>query len=250
MRLKKSFGQHLLVSEGVLRKIAQELRIDSDDCLVEIGGGTGNLTKILLEYPLRKLYVIELDKDMVEKLNTIEDERVVILNEDASEFDFCRLGKELKVAGNLPYNVASLIIENTIYHKDCIPLAVYMVQKEVAEKLEGKKDTSWLSVFVRSFYDVEYIMTVPPRFFVPPPKVNSALIKLIRNEKIKVEDLKAYKKLLTKLFQHRRKVLRKKIDKTLLEKAEIDPDTRVENLSLKDFLKLYSVSNYLSSENS
>ena len=241
-KLKKSFGQHLLVSEGVLNKIAEELNIQEGETIVEIGGGTGNLTRVLLKYPLKRLYVIELDDEMIEHLKSISDERLKIIKADASSFSFCSLGNDLKVVGNLPYNVASLIIENTVYHKDCIPLAVYMVQKEVAEKLEGKKDTGWLSVFVRTFYDVEYVMSVPARFFVPPPKVTSAVIKLKRNEKIRVDDLKNYKSFLTRLFENRRKVLRKKIDQSILEKAEINPNARVEELKLEDFFKLYELS--------
>ena len=241
MKLKKSFGQHILVSKGVLNKIAQSLEIKEGDAVVEIGGGTGNLTRVLLTYPLGKLYVIEIDREMVDHLKEIESEKVEIIQADASEYPLCELGKSLKLVGNLPYNVASLIIENTVYNKDCIPLAVYMVQKEVAEKLEGKKDTGWLSVFVRSFYDVEYIMTVPPRFFVPPPKVNSAVIKLVKNEKIKVEDLKDYKNFLTHIFSNRRKSLRKKLSEEILKKAGINPNERVDNLKLEDFIRLYSL---------
>ena len=242
VRLKKSFGQHILVSEGVLNRIAEELQIEKGDSVVEIGGGTGNLTRVLLRYPLRKLYVLELDDEMIEHLKAIQDDRIEIIKTDASDFPLCGLGKNLKIVGNLPYNVASLIIENSVYNKDCIPLAVYMVQKEVAEKLEGKKDTGWLSVFVRTFYDVEYVMSVPARFFVPPPKVTSAVIKLKKNEKLKVENLKEYKSFLTHLFENRRKVLRKKIDKTLLEKAGINPNARVEELKLEDFFRLYELS--------
>ncbi|RUM31534.1 MAG: 16S rRNA (adenine(1518)-N(6)/adenine(1519)-N(6))-dimethyltransferase [Aquifex sp.] len=241
VKLKKSLGQHILVSEGVLKKIAEELEVKEGDTVVEVGGGTGNLTKILLQYPLKKLYVIELDERMVERLREIGDERLEVIKGDASEFTFCDFGKKLKLVGNLPYNVASLIIENTVYNKECIPLAVYMVQKEVAEKLQGKKDTGWLSVFVRTFYDVSYVMTVPPRFFVPPPKVQSAVIKLIKNEKISVKDLKKYKHFLTKVFQNRRKALRKKIPEELLKEANIDPNARVEQLKLEDFLKLYKL---------
>ena len=177
---------------------------------------------------------------MIEKLKEIQDKRLEVIEADATEFGFCKLGENLKLVGNLPYNVASLIIENTVYNKDCIPIAVYMVQKEVAEKLEGKKDTGWLSVFVRTFYDIEYVMTVPPRFFIPPPKVYSAVIKLIKNEKLKAENLRDYKKFLTDIFSLRRKVLRKKIPEEVLKSAGIDPNSRVEQLKLEDFFRIYS----------
>jgi len=246
VRLKKALGQHLLVSEGVLKKIAESVDIKEGDIVVEVGGGTGNLTKVLLDYPLSKLYVIELDKDMVERLKEIKDSRLEIIQEDASGYDFCVLGKELKLVGNLPYNVASLIIENTVHRRKCIPLAVYMVQKEVAEKLEGKKETNWLSVFLRTFYEVEYLMTVPPRFFVPPPRVYSSVIKLKRKKQTPPYDTYHYKKFLTRVFQNRRKVLRKKLGTDLLKKAGIREEARVEELKLEDFLRLYE----LFSENS
>ncbi|NPA32963.1 MAG: 16S rRNA (adenine(1518)-N(6)/adenine(1519)-N(6))-dimethyltransferase RsmA [Aquificae bacterium] len=239
MRLKKSFGQHLLVSEGVLGKIADTLGIREGDVVVEIGGGTGNLTRELLRRPLSRLFVIELDRDMVERLREIGDERLEVINADATDFDFCSLGRELKLVGNLPYNVGSLIVENTVFHKDCVPLAVYMLQKEVAEKLEGKKDTGWLSVFVRTFYDVDYVMSVPPRFFVPPPRVDSAVLRLVRNEKAHIEDLGDYKRFLTRVFQNRRKALKKKLPEEVIKRAGVEPMARVEELSLEDFLALY-----------
>ncbi len=230
-----------MVSEGVLRKIAESVEIKEGDVVVEIGGGTGNLTRILLEYPLSRLYVLELDGEMVKRLREIKDSRLEVLQVDASEYDFCILGGELKLVGNLPYNVASLIIENTVHSRECVPLAVYMVQKEVAEKLEGKKETGWLSVFLRTFYEVEYIMTVPPRFFVPPPRVQSSVIRLKRKEPPFPVDTRRYKKLLTRLFQNRRKVLRKKIKPEVLRKAGIREEARVEELRLEDFLRLYEI---------
>ncbi|NPA41015.1 MAG: ribosomal RNA small subunit methyltransferase A [Aquificae bacterium] len=240
-RLKKSYGQHLLVSEGVLKNIAQSLSIEEGDRVVEIGGGTGNLTKVLLKYPLKELFVVELDPEMVEKLSQIEDERVRIIRGDASKLDFCSLGGELKAVGNLPYNVGSLIVENVIFHKDCIPVGVFMLQKEVALKLTGKGEPSWLGVFLQTFYESEYLFSVPPRFFVPPPKVDSGVIRIIRRENQPSLELKGYKAFLTKLFSMRRKMLKKKFPQELLEEAGIDPHLRVEQLSMEDILRLYNV---------
>ena len=241
MRLKKSYGQHLLKSSGVLKKIAQALEIEGGDTVIEIGGGTGNLTRVLLEEPIGKLYVLELDEDMVTELKKIEDPRLEVINADASEFDFCTLGENLRLVGNLPYNVGSLIIENVVFHHGCVPAGVFMLQKEVALKLAGKGDISWLSVFLNTFYEVEYIMSVPPRFFVPTPKVDSGVIRIRRKEELPQIDLERFKSFLTSLFSMRRKKLRKKLSEEILLKAGIDPNLRVEQLSLGDFLKLYNV---------
>ena len=240
MRLKKSYGQHLLVSSGVIEALVKHAEIKPDSVVVEIGPGTGNLTRELLKTPLKKLYLLEIDPQMIEELKKIKDSRVVILQEDATKFDFCSLGGELKLVGNLPYNVGSLIVENTVFHKDCVPFALYMLQKEVAEKL--LKGPSWLSTFLRTFYHVEYIMSVPARFFIPPPKVQSGVIKLIRKEDAPaIEDLKDYKSFLVKLYSMKRKALKKKLREDLLRTAGIDPLARIEQLSISQILLLYKM---------
>ncbi|SNZ11295.1 16S rRNA (adenine(1518)-N(6)/adenine(1519)-N(6))-dimethyltransferase RsmA [Hydrogenobacter hydrogenophilus] len=241
MRLKKSYGQHLLVSSGVIEALVKQAEIKPDNVVVEIGPGTGNLTRELLKTHLKKLYLLEIDPQMIEELKKIKDSRVVILQEDATKFDFCSLGEELKLVGNLPYNVGSLIVENTVFHKECVPFALYMLQKEVAEKL--LKGPSWLSTFLRTFYHVEYVMSVPARFFIPPPKVQSGVIKLIRKEDAPaIEDLKDYKSFLVKLYSMRRKALKKKLREELLKTAGIDPLTRIEQLSISQILLLYNLS--------
>ncbi|MGC8852732.1 MAG: 16S rRNA (adenine(1518)-N(6)/adenine(1519)-N(6))-dimethyltransferase RsmA [Hydrogenobacter sp.] len=240
MRLKKSYGQHLLVSSGVIEALVKQAEIKPDNVVVEIGPGTGNLTRELLKTPLKKLYLLEIDPQMIEELKKIKDSRVVILQEDATKFDFCSLGEELKLVGNLPYNVGSLIVENTVFRKECVPFALYMLQKEVAEKL--LKGPSWLSTFLRTFYHVEYVMSVPARFFIPPPKVQSGVIKLIRKEDAPaIEDLKDYKSFLVKLYSMKRKALKKKLREDLLRTAGIDPLARIEQLSISQILLLYKM---------
>lgn len=240
MKLKKHLGQHLLVARGVLEKIASFLQVEEGDVVVEIGPGTGNLTKEILKNPLKELHLLEIDPQMVEILqNSIKDKRVYIHKADATNFDFCSLGDKLKVIGNLPYNVASLILENTVFHHKCIPLAVYMFQKEVAEKVQ--KGPSWLSTFVRTFYRVEYLMSLPARFFRPPPKVQSGLIRLVRKEDTPEVDLKDYKNFLVKLYSLKRKALKSKLSEELLLKAGIDPMCRVESLEPDKVFMLYNM---------
>jgi len=241
VRLKRSFGQHLLVSEGVLERIAESLAISEGDRVVEIGGGTGNLTRVLLRTPLSRLYVLELDPEMVHRLREIEDSRLEVIRADAAEFPLCSLGEELKAVGNLPYNVGSLIIENVVAHRECIALGVFMLQKEVALRLAGKGEISWLTVFLNAFYRTEYLMSVPPRFFTPQPKVDSGVIRVTRREEMPSVDTRSFKSFLVKLFSMRRKKLKKKIPEDVLKRAGVDPDLRVEQISLEDILRLYNV---------
>ncbi|MEJ5338798.1 MAG: 16S rRNA (adenine(1518)-N(6)/adenine(1519)-N(6))-dimethyltransferase RsmA [Aquificaceae bacterium] len=240
MRLKKHLGQHLLVAKGVLERIADFLQVEEGDVVVEIGPGTGNLTKELLKKPLKELHLLEVDPQMVGILEgNIRDSRVIIHRADATLFDLCSLGERLKVTGNLPYNVASLILENTVFHHGCIPLAVYMLQKEVAEKLQ--KGPSWLSTFVRTFYRVEYLMSLPGRFFRPPPRVQSGLVRLLRKETIPEIDLRDYKKFLTGLYSMRRKALKNKLPEELLFQTGIDPMRRVDSLQPDEVFMLYNI---------
>jgi 16S rRNA (adenine1518-N6/adenine1519-N6)-dimethyltransferase len=242
-RLKKRFGQHLLVSSGVLSKIAEFAEISSADPIVEIGPGTGNLTEEVLKRNPRKLYLLEIDDEMFAYLeerfkDEIQEEKVILFKADAGKFDYSLiLEAEFKVLGNLPYNRASLIVERMVYYFQKVPLAVFMVQKEVAER--WMEIESWLSVFIQTFYDIEYMMTVPPRFFVPQPKVDSAVIRLKRKPKVEGFDLKDYKGFLVKLFANRRKALRSKLPSDLLARANIPPLARAEELTVEDFIRLY-----------
>ncbi|RMH79361.1 MAG: ribosomal RNA small subunit methyltransferase A [Acidobacteria bacterium] len=239
MRLKKALGQHLLVAKDVLSKIAQLIDPKEDEVLLEIGPGTGNLTKEVLKYPFKEIHLLELDPQMVNFLmENLKDPRIRIHNEDARYFDFCSLSPDLKVFGNLPYNVASLIVERTIFQHRCVREAVYMLQKEVGEKL--KKGPSWLSTFVRTFYHVDYLMSLPARFFRPPPKVQSALLRFTRKENPPQMDLENYKAFLTKLYSSKRKALKSKLPEELLISLNIDPMLRVEALKLEEVLLLYN----------
>ncbi len=240
LRLKKFYGQHLLVAPGILKRIVEFAQLEVGDTVMEIGPGTGNLTREILSKPIKELHCLEIDKEMIEELKKIQDERLRLHHTDASHFDYCTLGDSLKLLGNLPYNSASLILERTVLSHRCVATAVFMVQKEVAQKVI--KGQSWLGVFVNTFFETEYLMTVPPRFFLPPPKVQSAVIRLKSKEpepKIEPED---YKTFLTSLFSFRRKVLKNKIPEELLQKAQIDPKRRVEELSLEEVQRLYSCS--------
>jgi 16S rRNA (adenine1518-N6/adenine1519-N6)-dimethyltransferase len=176
---------------------------------------------------------------MLNILRDIEDKRLEVLHADASKFNFCSLGESIKVVSNLPYNMASLILENIILHHVCIPMGILMFQKEVALRLAGKGEISWLSVFLRAVYKVEYKMSVPPRFFRPPPRVQSGVLKISRRDDIRISDLKDFKDFLVRLFANRRKRLGGKLEERILKAVGIDPNRRVDSLELEEFIGLY-----------
>lgn len=247
MRLKKHLGQHLLVARDVLARIVSFLDIKDNDILVEIGPGTGNLTREVLKHSFRELHLIEVDQHMVILLEgKIKDNRVFLHFKDATDFDFCTLGENLKVFGNLPYNVGSLILLNTVYHHRCVPFALYMLQKEVAEKLV--QGPSWLSTFVRSYYDLEYLMSLPARFFRPPPRVQSGLVRLRLKDNLPDLDLNDFRLFLTALYSMKRKALKNKLPAEILKEAGIDPMARVESLDPNSVLLLYNYSKKLRGE--
>lgn len=247
-RTKKHFGQHLLVSKDVIKRIVDTLQITPQDIVVEIGVGTGNLTQEILAREPAVVYGIEIDKTAYP---IIEDRfkdypNFHLIKSDFFDIDLGEItgSASIKLAGNLPYNVASNIMVKTVFILDRIKLCVFMVQKEVAEKLIAKprsKTYTFLSVFIQTFYDIEYVMSVPARFFSPPPKVVSAVVKLTPKKEIPVENPYEYKEFLSEIFQNRRKMLRSKIDQQILTDCGIAPEKRVEELSLQEIIRLYEV---------
>jgi len=238
-KLKKRWGQHLLIASGIIKKLTEFIKINPGETIVEIGPGTGNLTKELLKTDLGKLYLIEIDPEMIEILKRkIKDERVIIIYADATKFDFSSLEesrrRHTRCADVTGVQTCALPI---LFYKDYISFAFYMIQKEVAERLiDGK---SWLSIFVQTFYELEYLMSIPPKYFIPQPKVVSAFIRFKRKDYYEITNLKEYKQFLIRLFSQKRKMLKHKIDKIYLENLNISEKKRVEELKLKDFLSLY-----------
>lgn len=247
-RTKKQFGQHLLVSKDVISRIVDVLEVNQDDIIIEIGVGTGNLTEEILKRNPKILYGIEIDETaypiIEEKFSGKESFNLI--KADFFDVELKKLidNFDVKFTGNLPYNVASNIIIDTVFYLKNIRLCVFMVQKEVAEKLVAvpkSKNYTFLSVFTQTFYHVEYIMSVPARFFKPPPKVTSAVVKLTPKRPAPDVDITEYKKFVSELFQNRRKMLRSKLNSDLLIKTGIKPESRVEQLSVEDIIKLYGV---------
>lgn len=256
VRAKKHLGQHFLNDEDTAKNIANSLSGVGYDAVLEIGPGMGVLTKYLLESEAQ-INVIEIDRDSVAYLNNdFKNEHVNLDTSNAKfkiiEGDFLKQDiptffnkKQVAVIGNYPYNISSQIIFKAIENREYIPELSGMFQKEVAKRIaekEGSKVYGIISVLTQAFFDVEYLFTVPPSVFNPPPKVDSGVIRLIRKKDFSLlVDEKLFFRVVKTAFNQRRKMLRSslksfKLSDTLKEDAIFA--MRPEQLSVSEFIKL------------
>ena len=245
VKAKKALGQHFLKDQNIARKIVSSLQTITTNRVLEIGPGMGVLTQYLLENEKLEVHVIEIDRESVVYLN----EHFPALKENIISGDFLRYDIEktfvepFAIIGNFPYNISTQIFFKVLEHRDLIPEVVGMIQKEVAERIAeppGSKTYGILSVLLQAFYNIDYLFTVQPQVFAPPPKVKSAVIRLVRNE---VKDLGCDEKLFFNVvktsFNQRRKTLHNSL-KSLIKKPIEDEifQNRPERLSVKDFVRL------------
>ncbi len=247
IRAKKHLGQHFLNDENIAEKIADTLTKTDYNNVLEIGPGTGVLTKYLLKKKLT-VSVIEIDPEAIEYLNvhflTLNNR---IINGDFLKIDIPKIfnGEQFAIIGNFPYNISTQIVFKTIENRDLIPEFSGMFQKEVAKRIAEKPGTKTygiLSVLTQAFYDVEYLFTVPPSVFNPPPKVESGVIRLIRKEDYSLPvDVTFFFKVVKTAFNQRRKTLRNSL-KTFQLTDKLREDVifakRPEQLSVHQFIEL------------
>lgn len=230
-----------------LRIVDSLLLSKSVNHVVEIGPGTGVLTQYLLTNPDIDLKVVEIDRESVTYLAdhypALKDR---IISGDFLEMEIEKeFSKNLIIIGNFPYNISSQIFFRILNHRNQVSQVVCMIQKEVADRIaekEGSKTYGILSVLLQTFYDIEYLFKVPPGVFFPPPKVMSAVIRLVRNKRDRLDcDEVLYRKVVKQAFQTRRKTLRNAL-KSLNLPASIYKiemmDKRAEQLSVEQFIFL------------
>lgn len=247
-RTKKRFGQHFLHDHFVIQKIINEIKPLSSDCIVEIGPGLGALTFPLLEH-LEKINVVEIDHDVINRLQQRNNPKLIIHNQDALNFNFSKLEKNqsLRVIGNLPYNISTPLIFHLLEFSERIQDMHFMLQNEVVQRITahpGSKSFGRLSVMVQYHYQTEYLFFVAPESFEPPPKVDSAILRLIpwKEQPFKANSEKNLSILVAQSFSMRRKTLRNNLKKIIseeqIEALGIDPNSRSETLNVEDFVKL------------
>ncbi|MBT8321095.1 MAG: 16S rRNA (adenine(1518)-N(6)/adenine(1519)-N(6))-dimethyltransferase RsmA, partial [Eudoraea sp.] len=223
VRAKKHLGQHFLKDENIARKIADTLSLKNCTNVLEIGPGTGVLTRFLLEKEIA-LTVMEIDSESVSFLrnqfSVLHPEirphlnKLEILEADFLKQDLTDLfkGEAFTITGNFPYNISSQIVFKMLQHRNRIPEFSGMFQKEVAQRIcekKGSKAYGILSVLTQAFYEASYLFTVPPEVFDPPPKVQSGVIHLIRKEPYPLQcDESLFFRVVKAAFNHRRKTLR------------------------------------------
>ncbi|MDX1277465.1 16S rRNA (adenine(1518)-N(6)/adenine(1519)-N(6))-dimethyltransferase RsmA [Oceanihabitans sediminis] len=247
VKAKKHLGQHFLNDESIAKRIADTLSLKNYKTVLEIGPGTGVLTKYLLKKDITT-HVIEIDTESVEYLkNNYLNLASRIIEKDFLKYDLNEVfkGEPFAIIGNFPYNISTQIVFKTLEMRDQIPEFSGMFQKEVAERIcskEGSKVYGILSVLAQAFYDAEYLFTVPPEVFNPPPKVESGVLRLTRKENY---TLPCNDKLLFKVvkaaFQQRRKTLRNSLKIFNLSdnlREDVIFGKRPEQLSVQQFIEL------------
>lgn len=247
VKAKKHLGQHFLTDEAVAQKIANTLTLKNYDNILEIGPGMGVLTKYLLQKNI-KTHVIEIDTESVAYLKAnYLNLAPRIIEEDFLKYDLNVVfkGEPFAIIGNFPYNISTQIIFKTLDMRDQIPEFSGMFQKEVAQRIcskEGSKVYGILSVLVQAFYEAEYLFTVPPSVFNPPPKVDSGVLRLIRKENYSLGcDEKLLFRTVKTAFQQRRKTLRNSLKSfDLSDELKANPlfSKRPEQLSVEAFIEL------------
>ncbi|PKA98718.1 dimethyladenosine transferase [Flavobacteriaceae bacterium MAR_2009_75] len=256
VKAKKHLGQHFLKDESIARQIAETLSLKGYTNVIEIGPGTGVLTKYLLSEEIR-LVAMDLDADSIIYLNhsfPLEHPQVLkgkatleVVEADFLNYDLNTLfGKEqFAITGNFPYNISSQIVFKMLEIKGQVPEFSGMFQKEVAQRIcekEGNKTYGILSVLVQAFYDAEYLFTVPAQVFDPPPKVQSGVLRLVRKPNFELEcDEKLFFKVVKSAFNQRRKTIRNSLKTFELSddlRSEEVFDKRPEQLSVPDFINL------------
>ena len=243
VRPKKYLGQHFLVDQNIAGKIVGSLDPESTDIL-EIGPGTGVLTKFLLQKPEVNLTLIEVDGESVGYLiENYPNIREKIFHEDFLKFNIeGYLPQKFSIIGNFPYNISSQIFFRVLELKDRVTEVVGMIQKEVAERISsppGRKSYGILSVLIQAFYNIEYLFTVNEHVFVPPPKVKSAVIRLTRNQIERLEcNQELFIKIVKSAFNQRRKMLRNSLKNICLNLPLQYAEKRPEQLSVQDFIQL------------
>jgi len=250
-KARKRFGQNFLRDPGVIQRIVDSIAVKSDDNLVEIGPGQGAITGLLLT-KADSLNVVELDRDLIPILlaQFANYKGFTIHQADALKFDFTELyqpGRPLRIVGNLPYNISTPLIFHLLALGDRVRDMHFMLQKEVVERMAavpGNKDYGRLTIMTQYHCQVSQLFNVPPECFVPQPKVESAIVRLVPKTAISVPaaDVALLDKLVAAAFQQRRKTLRNALRNWCssedLEQLSINPTARPETLSPEDYVAL------------
>ncbi|WP_305806321.1 16S rRNA (adenine(1518)-N(6)/adenine(1519)-N(6))-dimethyltransferase RsmA [Stenotrophomonas sp. YIM B06876] len=247
---KKSLGQHFLADRTYVDRIVRAVNPKAGDRLVEIGPGQGAITlPMLRQHP--QLTVIEFDRDLIAPLTEAAATlgELTIIHRDVLQVDFTELaaGTQIRLVGNLPYNISSPILFHALEHAAAISDMTFMLQKEVVDRMAaapGSKVYGRLSVMLQAWCEVTSLFVVPPGAFRPPPKVDSAVVRLVPRDpaQVGINDKARFAEVVRAAFGQRRKTLRNALngvcDAAQFEAAGVRSDARAEQLEVADFIRL------------
>ena len=247
-RARKRFGQHFLADPGAIDAIVSAIHTTEHDTVVEIGPGRGAITRQLARRA-GHLHLIELDRDLVSQLREqyAGTGNVSVHEGDALEFDFASLGDNLRVVGNLPYNISTPLMFHLLGFRQRIVDMHFMLQKEVVDRMAaspGSKAYGRLGIMLGCYLNVESLFDVPPDAFEPPPAVMSAVVRLdpLPPGTFKIADEAMLSKIVATAFSQRRKTVRNslknEVETAVLEAAGIDPGLRPEQIGIGEWVAL------------
>jgi 16S rRNA (adenine1518-N6/adenine1519-N6)-dimethyltransferase len=244
---RRRFGQNFLVDSGIINAIVSAIDPQRGDTVVEIGPGLGAITEPLLAR-LDHLHVVEIDRDLIARLKKQHPPtRMTIHEGDALAFDFASIGKDLRLVGNLPYNISTPLLFHLAEYVGIVRDMHFMLQKEVVERLvavPGESDFSRISVMLQYRFHLEWLIDVPPESFDPPPKVQSAVVRLIPRDasELHTKSQEKFSQVVQTAFSQRRKMLRNTLKGTLSDvgfaELGIDPTRRAEDLTVDDYVRI------------
>ncbi len=252
---RKRFGQHFLVDSGMIHLIIKAIDPKPQDALIEIGPGLGAMTKPLLNC-VDAMAVVELDRDLVKFWKDQAIQKLQVHESDALKFDFQSWAKEqktllqkntpearVKIVGNLPYNISSPLLFHLMSAVVDVDEQVFMLQAEVVDRMaaqHGDSEYGRLSVMLQSKYHMENVLDVPPECFDPPPKVNSAIVKMIPRQDIHLteKEYQSLERVVSMAFAQRRKVLRNNLAsvKDILKLSDDVLGLRAQDISVEDYI--------------
>jgi 16S rRNA (adenine1518-N6/adenine1519-N6)-dimethyltransferase len=241
LKTRKRFGQHFLHDPGVLKRIVEAIAPARDDVVVEIGPGEGALTRPLLER-LDRLTAIEIDRDLAADLaSEFPSEKLYVVVADA--LDFHAFPADVRVVGNLPYNISTPILFHLAHYAERVRDMHFMLQEEVVDRMVAKHSTpdyGRLSVMLQTRFAMKKLFSVSPGAFRPPPKVESAVVRLVPLKEKMPCDEALFEKIVREAFSARRKTLRNALPLAPADYDELglDPKLRPENLAPEDYVRI------------
>lgn len=259
IRAKKALGQNFLIDKSIALKIVEALNLNKEDIVIEVGSGTGAITALIA--PLcKKMYAVETDQDLIKPLTAVlaKHDNVEIVNKDILKTDISSLlgcNCRYKTVANLPYYITTPVIAKFLEEENIPDLMVFMMQKEVADRIcekEGSRVYGSFTIYVSYRYDASFVVNVPPESFIPSPKVTSTVLKFVKRDKplVDVPSEEFFFSVVRAGFSQRRKKLSnciasmssfsisKESVEDMLTKMNIRADARAESLSIEQFAKL------------